>query len=623
MALKGVAGKIGWVDLSSGETRVEEVSDEVYERYLGGFGLGAYYIYKNQKPGVDPLGPEAVFGLTTGLLTGTDAITGNRFVAVGKSPKTGGWGDANCGGDFGPALKQAGLDAVFFYGVSQKPVYALVEDGDITLRDAAEIWGRTCSETEARLKQAHGDKIRSAVIGPAGERISALACIINDEGRAAGRSGLGMVMGAKKLKAVAAAPGDRVEVADSDGLKSLKRQLIKEHFTTGNPPYDFFHGMGTPGGLEGNVKKGDCPVRNWAGAPEEFPTADRISGPELMKIKKKPYACWKCPVACGAIVEVESGPHKGVGHRPEYETLGSFGSMCLNDDLASICRLNNICNDYGLDTISTGCTVAFAMECFEKGLLTEERAGLDLTWGSAGAVVAMTEQLAKGEGRLYEIFKDGAAAAAEKLGAEAREYSMDAGGEELPMHDPRCFPGLGVTYGADATPGRHTMSGSWQLESGILADKFEGMSIEDKYDYSGKGEPHKKAYTFMQAVNAAGLCMFGSFIGPASMLPDSLTLASGRKFDLDETLTIGERVANLRMAFNAREGVRVTRDFKLPRRVLGDPPLASGPTADVTVDNETQIRDYFRAMGWDYETGRPKRETLERLGLDFAADRDE
>lgn len=623
MALHGVAGKIAIVDLTTGKARVERVPDETYIKYLGGYGLGAYHIFKSQKPGVDPLGPEAVFGLATGFLTGTDAITGNRFAAVGKSPKTGGWGDANCGGTFGPALKRAGFDAVFFSGVSPKPVYAVAQGGRIELHDAGGLWGLACGETEKLLAEAHGSRARAAVIGPAGERVSALACVINDHGRAAGRSGLGMVMGAKRLKAVVAVPGDPVPVADAQGLKGLRRSLINEHFTTGNPLYDFFHGTGTPGALAPNVAKGDCPVRNWAGTPDEFPDAEKISGGEVLKLVQRRYGCWKCPIACGSIIQIESGKYSGAGHQPEYETLGAFGSMCLNHDLASICHCNNLCNDYGLDTISTGATVAFAMECFERGLLTAGQAGMELRWGDPDAVAAMTEQLAKGHGPLYEIFGNGGRAALDHLGAEAGEFSMDAGGEELPMHDPRFFPGLGISYAADATPGRHTANGSWNLEAGSMAGKFPGVEIEDKYRYSGKGKAHKTIGSYMQAVNAAGLCMFGAFIGPASMLPECLTLVSGRVFTMDEVVETGERIANLRMAFSVREGVRAPRDYRLPGRALGVPPLPGGPTAGLTVDNETQVREYFQAMGWNYESGLPKRLTLQRLGLDFAADQGE
>jgi aldehyde:ferredoxin oxidoreductase len=294
--------------------------------------------------------------------------------------------------------------------------------------------------------------------------------------------------------------------------------------------------------------------------------------------------------------------------------------MCLNDDLASICHCNNLCNEYGLDTISTGATVAFAMECFEHGLVTEEQAGRRLDWGDSGAVAAMTEQLAKGEGPLYDLFGHGVRAALSKLGPDAGRFAMEAGGEELPMHDPRFFPGLGVSYAADATPGRHTVNGSWNLEAGSMSGKFPGVEIKDKYTYSGKGEAHKTIGGYMQAVNAAGLCMFGAFIGPASMLPEYLSLASGRDFSMEEVLAIGERIANLRMAFSVREGVVPARDFKLPGRVLGDPPMAGGPLTGVTVDNDTQVREYFRAMGWDQGTGRPQKECLLRLGLDFAAD---
>jgi aldehyde:ferredoxin oxidoreductase len=461
MALKGVAGKIAVVDLGSGEVRIETVPEEVYEKYLGGYGLGAYYVYRNQPAGADPLGPEALFGLAAGLLTGTDAITGNRFVAVGKSPKTGGWGDANCGGDFGPALKRAGLDAVFVRGISETPVYLRVQGGEVFLHEAGELWGGTCGVTERLLKERHGRSARSAVIGPAGERVSALACIINDRGRAAGRSGLGMIMGAKRLKGVVAVPGQSVQVARPQELKELRKRLLAEYFTTGNPLYDFFHGLGTPGALAPNVEKGDCPVRNWAGLPSDFPDSGKISGPAMEELKVRPYGCWKCPVACGAHVRVESGPYAGEGHRPEYETLGAFGSMCLNDNLESICRLNNICNDYGMDTISTGCTVAFAMECFEHGLVSESDLGYPLHWGDHEAIVRMTLQMARGEGFAAEVFGHGMRGAVDKLGDAAEAFATDAGGEELPMHDPRCFPGLGISYVADATPGRHTQPGTW------------------------------------------------------------------------------------------------------------------------------------------------------------------
>ncbi len=601
MTLKGVLHKIAWVDLNTKVVNVENPSDELYGNYLGGYGLGAYYLFTRQRAKVDSLGPENIFGLTTGPLTGTMAITGNRFTAVGKSPKTGGWGDANCGGRFGPALKQAGLDAIFFTGISDKAVYVLVEDGKVSLQDASSCWGLSCAKTEKKLKKMHGEKAYAAVIGPAGERLSALAAIINDGGRAAGRSGLGMVMGSKRLKAVVAMATGKIPVAEEEQLKALRKRILDEHYHMENPLYNFFHTYGTPGALESCVLQGDTPIKNWGGWDKHFPGYWKIGGDAALKLKTKPYGCWMCPIACGAHVKVPSGPYAGEGHRPEYETLGAFGAICLNDQLESICWLNAICNEYGMDTISAGATVAFAIECYENGIITpEDTGGIELTWGNHEAIVRITEQMAKGEGFGGKVLGDGIKKAAEKLGEAAKPFAMECGGEELPMHDPRCSPELALSYVADATPARHTQYANWKLKAG--------------------GNPRKNASAFSHLINAAGLCIFGSMITPATVVPEYLTLAMGRKFTMEDLLEIGERIANLRIAFNLREGIRNKERYRLPKRVLGYPPFEGGPTKGVSVDNETQIRDYYLSMGWDPETGVPKRAVFERLGLEFAAE---
>ena len=621
MGLKGVTGKIAWVDLSRGEVKIEEPEAELYQKYLGGYGLAAYYLFTRQKAKADPLGPDNILGLTTGPLTGTDAITGNRFTVVGKSPKTGGWGDANCGGSFGPALKQAGLDAIFFTGISAGPVYILVEDGKVTINDASDYWGLECGAVEDKFKAAHGKKARSAVIGPVGERVNALAAVINDAGRAAGRSGLGMVMGSKKLKGVVAVGGGQVEVADDEGLKAARKQILKEHYHDDNPLYGLFHSVGTPGVLEPAVMSQDAPIKNWGGVTDDFPGFKKIGGAAVLGLQEKPYGCWRCPLSCGGHMVVPSGPYAGEGHMPEYETLGSFGSMCLNDNLESICRLNNICNEAGMDTISAGATVAFAIECYENGVIDKElTGGLELTWGNHEAIVAVTEQIAAGEGFGGKILADGVDKAVERIGEAARPYAMAVGGEELPMHDPRCTPGYGITYECDATPGRHTQGGAASVEGNFVPPDLGNPTIADKYTYTGKGEAHKYHSSFAHVVNAAGLCMFASVVSPAPAVGEFLSLAMGEKITLDDVITIGERIATLRIAFNLREGVRTNEAYKLPARVLGQPPLADGPVKGVTVDNETQAREYFAAMGWNPQTGVPKKEALTRLGLDFAAE---
>jgi len=619
LGLKGVLHKIAWVNLSKGEVRIEEPDDALYTKYLGGYGLGAYYLFTRQPAKVDPLGPKNTLGLTTGPLTGTLAITGNRFIAVGKSPKTGGWGDANCGGRFGPALKQSGLDAIFFTGISEKPVYVLVEEGRVVLRDASSYWGLSCSEAEKKFKEKHGNKAHAAVIGPAGERVSTLAAIINDSGRAAGRSGLGMVMGSKRIKGVVALATGNVPVAEEKKLKELRKRILSEHYQRTNPLYDFFHSYGTPGALEYSVSEGDTPIKNWKGWFKDFKGYRRIGGDAALKYKSRSYGCWMCPIACGARVKVPSGPYAGEGHRPEYETLGAFGAMCLNNNIESIFRLNNICNDYGMDTISTGATVAFAIECYEKGLITKKDTdGIELTWGNHEAIVKVTEQMARGEGFGGKVLGDGIRKAVERLGEAAKSFATECGGEELPMHDPRCYPGLGTSYIVDATPGRHTQYGSWSIEVGHVPSDLGNPEIIDKYTYPGKGEAHKYISSFGHVVNTAGLCMFGSAITPATTVPEYLTLSMGKTFTMEDILEIGERIANLRIAFNIREGVRNKEMYKLPKRVLGHPPLRGGHTKGVSVDNETQLKEYYQAMGWNPETGVPKRAVFERLGLDFA-----
>jgi aldehyde:ferredoxin oxidoreductase len=621
VSLKGVLRKIAWVDLKTGAVKIEEPADELYADYLGGYGLGAYFLYTRQQARVDPLGPDSTFGLTTGPLTGTKAITGNRFSAVGKSPKTGGWGDANCGGKFGPALKQAGLDAIFFTGIAAKPTYAMVADGRLTVHDASPYWGLNCEETEEALRGKHGKQAHSAVIGPAGERVSALAAIINDKGRAAGRSGLGMVMGSKRLKAVVAISTGTVPVADETSLKALRQRILKDYYHAGNPVHDLFHNFGTPGVLEPAVLTGDAPVQNWKGWVKHFQGYPQINADAIMGLQVKPYGCWMCPLACGGHMKVLSGPYAGAGHKPEYETLGSFGTMCLNDNLESICRLNNICNDAGMDTISTGSTVAFAIECYENGLITkEDTGGVELSWGNHKAIVKVTEQMARGEGFGGEVLGDGIKGAVQRLGEKTRPFAMECGGEELPMHDPRYNPGIGTSFVADATPGRHTQYGSWFVEGNFVPPELGHPEIKDKYEYSGKGECHKYLSLFGHVINAAGLCMFASTVTPATAVPEFLTLATGKVFTMADILKIGERIANLRIAFNLREGIRNKDHYILPQRVLGEPPLEGGPTKGITVDNDTQLRDYYEAMGWNPDTGVPRRAVFKRLKLDFASE---
>ena len=361
----GYMGKNLWVDLSSGSIRAEALDEDLARDFIGGYGVGARVLYEHLPPGIDALGPLNILGFVTGPMTGTPCIEGNRSIVVCKSPLTGGWGDSNCGGTFGMALKAAGFDGIYLSGVAEQPVYLLIADGQAELRPAADLWGLDTNETEDALKARHGKKAGVASIGPAGEKLSLIAAIINDYGRAWGRSGVGAVMGSKRLKAVVVTGNQPVPLADPDAAQKLRKETLARH--TG--AYDLFTAYGTPGITADSSWSGDSPVRNWSGSgPTDFPQGKTAFDADMMRTayQDRKYGCWMCSMACGGHWSVKSGPYHGTRHhQPEYETLSSFGSLLLNADVESIIKANEICNRMGLDTISAGAVIAWAMECYD------------------------------------------------------------------------------------------------------------------------------------------------------------------------------------------------------------------------------------------------------------------
>jgi len=603
-------GKVLFVNLSTGELKDEPLDENLCRDFIGGYGLGARIIYDRQKAGVDPLGPENILGFLTGPLTGVEGTFGSRYVVVGKSPLTGTWGDANSGGDFGPYLKFAGYDAVFFEGISPKPVYLFINDGKAELRDASHLWGKDSNETEDILRSSHGEDIRAACIGPAGEKLSLISCVMNDKGRAAGRSGLGAVMGSKKLKAIAVMGKQGVPVANPEQLTQVSEEYL------GGEMGEFVGMMkqlGTAGSTAVSAHSGDSPVKNWGGIGVlDFPNAQAISDVAVLNLVLDKYSCWECPIGCGALMRAgkEYDYEAGV-HRPEYEALCSFGTLCLNDNLESIIKANDICNRYGLDVISAGAAIAFAIECYENGLIDEEDTdGVELYWGEHEAIVAMLEKLARREG-FGAILADGVKVAAEKIGKGAEEFAFHVHGQELPMHDPRLAPSFASAYQSDPTPARHTQGGLAFAEMGLAPPGFPEL---DKYTYTGKGHFQAMFKNSTHMMNASGMCMFGSMAVPPEALPTFLSLVTGWELSAEELDKTGQRIAAMRQAFNAREGLK-PQDFKLQGWPIGIPPLEEGPLAGVTVDAETLSREYLEAMGWDVETGKPSKEKLEGLGL--------
>lgn len=608
----GYMGKIAVVDLAKGEIAEEQISEKLCRDYLGGYGFGIKKLFAELPVGIDPLGPENILGFVTGPLTGTGALIAPRFMVMGKSPLTGGWGEANCGGYFGTVMKRAGFDGIFVKEISPTPVYILIDQGQVSIQDGAALWGMDTFQTEDQLKSIFGAEARVICIGQAGEMGSLISAMITEKGNAAARSGLAAVMGLKNLKAIVVRGDLEIPVADPEALKAARKKYLpqlKDGFAKLLTDY------GTAGCLESAVEVGDAPVKNWAGVGVvDFPHGEKIGGEAFKALREKKVGCFKCPIACGSLVRSNwQDQPAGVVRTVQYETLGAFGSMCLNEDIQSIIKCNEICNRFGIDTISAGAIVAFAIECFENGLLSSEDVdGLQLNWGNAAAIVALTEKIAKREG-IGALLADGSKIAAEKIGGGAMAYAMQIGGQELPMHDQRLMPGLLATYISDATPGRHTQGSEAYVPPGLTVPAF------DESSQAGRGAAHKLLADLNHVVDCAGLCLFGFFCIDVDSVTDFIKAVTGWQTSLPELLIAGERISHLRHAFNLREGIDF-RSHQVPERLLGIPPLPSGPTAGVTLDADLLLGDYVKAMKWDQQTLIPAKETLAALGLDKVID---
>ena len=614
----GYCGKILFVELSEG--RVEELkpSEQTYREFIGGTGLGVRFLYEKMKAGSDPLGHENILGFVTGPLTGTSAPGSGRFTVVSKSPLTNAWADSNSGGYWGPELKFAGYDAVFIKGMAKKPVYLYIFQGKAELRDASHLWGKDTRGTDEKLRKELGDeKVRVACIGPSGESKSLISGIVNEEGRIAARSGVGAVMGSKQLKAVAVRGEEKVAVANPEKLEEAKKayfDLFKNSIFQQN-----LAAHGTGGGLSFLVSIGDSPIKNWTlHGTEAMPTCTKLDSMNIEKFKLRRYGCHSCVVRCGAIVKVEKGEFSTEGeiHRPEYETLAAFGTNCFNDNIEAIIRANEICNLYGMDTIAVGNLIAFAMECYEKGLIKKQDTdGLDLSWGNAEAIVSLTGKIARRDG-FGALLADGPKVAAERIGKGAEKCAMHVSGQAFPYHDPRISPAQGTNYFANANPSRHMDSPSTQtLERGgaLGSDPVLSAPALDLYgDYSSKGPMLALGGQFLQFFSSAGLCAL-LLIGSTVPAAEYVSAVTGWDMDWSEALKTGKRILTLRQAFNAREGI-VPNNFYLPERLL--PPLKVGASAGKEIDFATMKATYFAAMGWDLKSGKPYPITWRELGLD-------
>lgn len=647
--MKGVYGKVLWVDLTANTCTDEVLDERVYKDWLGGYGLGVYLAYKAIKPGSDPLGSGNVLGFVPGLFTGSVAPISGRCAVVGKSPKTGGWNDSSIGGFLGMAIKRTGYDAILVKGESKAPVYVHVGDGKKDILDAASLWGLDTVETDKALKSRHGTAARTCSIGKAGEVLSTMAGIVSD-GRIAARGGMGAVAGAKRLKALCLTGTAKVELADSAAALALAKEynqrinknegdLGAKLVTTMAPRIGglaralkidmaqtqaigcrVFKNWGTAFATPVQIATGDTPVKNFAGTYLDYPfaVAQPFTTDGMGKWITGHQGCFGCPVQCGHTMKV---PELGLErtHRPEYETLASFGALLLNKDILAVIQANDFLNRAGMDTISAGVTCAFVIECCEHGILVkkdfeckEHPGGFLPSWGTSEWILPLLRLMVNKEG-IGELLARGVTEAARIISKGAEAYAMAINGQEIPMHDPRKFPGLLTTYIADPTPARHTAAALDFYSMAQLNAFVTGITFDTSKKGRVKGDQHARFSKFMQACNALGLCEFSFYFARYPML-ELFKAINGWDLVIEDIFTIGHRIQVLRHMFNTREGA-IRHD--VPKRATGIPPLQRGPLAGITLDPLGTIKEYHAAMGID-DRGIPMRETLESLGLGFA-----
>jgi len=592
-------GKVVDVNLSNLSCEHRELEHELVVRFIGGKGIGAKILYDELRPGVDPLSPENILIFATGPLTGTIAPTSGRWAVVTKSPHTGIFLDSQVGGHFGAALRRAGVDILIVRGKSEKPVYLYVENGEVKIYDASHLWGKTIFETEDELKKIHPEaKVGS--IGPAGENLVTFAIIGFDYYRQAGRGGAGAVMGSKNLKAVVAKPTSELQYFDEKGMKeSVKRllKLIKEH-----PVMKKRTEIGTPMWVKMANEGGFLPTRNFSRGV--FEKADEISGETMKeKIWVRNKACFGCPIACGKLTHVRDGKYKcNEVEGPEYETIALLGSNCEITPIESVAFLNRICDNLGLDTISAGGVVAFAMECFEKGLLGDTD-GLELKFGNADAASELLKKIAYRHG-IGELFAQGVKKAAEKIGQGSERFAIHVKGLELPGVEPRGSWGMALAFATADRGGCHQRAWTPTAElTGVLP----------RFSTEGVAKFVKETQDERAVCFSLVLCDFVPFT--VQDFAELLYNATGISLSTEEYMLTGERIWNIIRLFNVGEGIS-RKDDTLPLRIMEQPsPLGPAEGKVITVDILNKMLDeYYALRGWD-QNGIPTDETLRRLGL--------
>jgi len=616
----GYTGKILRINLTNQTSKKEKLPLNVAKDFIGGAGFGIKYLYDEVKAGTDPLGPENKLFFAPGPLSGTAVPCASRIAVTGKSPLTGAVGMCLSGGFFPVELKLAGYDILIIEGTAEKPTYVWIKDGEVRFRDANKLWGTQTSDCQQIIKDdLHDQNVRVACIGPAGERLSKIACIINER-RAAGRKGLGAVMGAKNLKAIAVRGSGTLDIASPEKFKSARAAMLKA-MKESPVLYPHFAKEGTPSNVDNTCALGIFPAKNWS-ATGAFTPVDQIGVEALESRKIGKEHCSDCPVGCSQLRLAQTGPYAGIlTEGPEFETLYSLGGETGVDNMDSIIAADRLCDELGFDTISAGVAVGFAMELFEKGILTTaDTGGLELNFGNHQAMLSLIRLMAFREG-IGDVLADGVKAAAARIGKGSEKYAMHVKGLELPGYDVRGAKAHGLSYATSYTGADHNRGYAFQEIFGVPVPY-----AVDRFAIEGKG----KLTVWNQDVRTATcdcptMCVFLLDMAMAPRATEStaafMEAVTGLAFKPDEVTQVGERINNLARAFNVREGFK-RADDTLPERLMTEP-LQSGGSKGQVISREDlnkMLDEYYTVRGWDLGTGVPTRKKLVELNLDYVCD---
>ncbi|HEY33378.1 MAG TPA: aldehyde ferredoxin oxidoreductase family protein [Dehalococcoidia bacterium] len=603
----GYNGKFLGVDLNTGETKSLEMEEGHLKDFIGGSSLAARLIYDHVKPGMDPLSPENPLVFAVGPFTGTTIPMVSRSAVCGISPLTGIWGEATTGGVFPFRLKAAGYDGIFITGRAEKPVYLYINNGKAEIRDASHLWGKDTYQTHQVLKDELKDRgLSVSCIGQGGENLVKYACVVNDRGRVAGRCGLGALMGSKNLKAVAVTGDVKSDVANKDKIDELTKQ-VREAISSGLMSL-VYREYGTLLYMDMGMLLGDVPARYFS---RNVFAAKHVTGQALRQAYTvTSHACYGCPVACGRVVK-KVGKDAGEVDGPEFETAVAFGPLCVNYDLDSIVEANHLCNAHGIDTISAGVSIAYAMQLYEQGILDEKKAGMKLEWGDGGAIVKLVEKIIGREG-IGELLGEGTRRMAEELGADPTT-AAHVKGLEMPMHDARAYTGMAISYATGPRGACHLKGDYYNIDMTGSVPELDIVS-GDRFKSEGKAALAAKYQNYRDMYDSLLLCKFSSI--SLTQIAEILSGITGWDYTPLDINTVGERSINLKRAISNRLGI-TREDDKLPDVCTAA--LKEGGTADRSPDMDVLLREYYDYRKWDWATGKPTKEKLLELGLEDAA----